>query len=220
MKKIIYGIITLSGLLPISVQAATYSQKVTIAIDDINAFIIEILLWFIFITVSSFVTYFIVNTFILISNNRRYRQLFHANDSQKTETEKKLQHRTLTAIKAAETRLGMLGIIIACFIAAYVLLSSYIYLEPEVREQMWQIIYYAVGGLAFVIIVYAVAWLTQKVKYNRLLPDDLQRIRITATVESIKKRLKILLLIIISLILAYLVLLVTIVKGVQQLSRI
>jgi hypothetical protein len=219
MKKIIYSLLLLTGFIPTIAEAATYSQKVTVAINDINALVIEILLWFIFITVSSFVTYFIVNTFILISNNRRYRQLLHKPDDQKSEMENKLQYRTLTAVKAAETRLGMLGVIIAAFILAYVLLSSYIYLGPSVREQMWKIIYYAVGILAITVIVYAIAWLMQKMKYNKLPTDDLQRIRINAAIDNIKKRLKVLLLIIFSLILIYLALLITITKGIQQLSQ-
>jgi hypothetical protein len=220
MKKQASCLLLIMMTIPSIAHGAAYAQKMNTTLSNLDAFIIEILLWFIFITVSSFATYFIVNTFILISNNRQYRHLLHKDESTKTEQEKSAQHRALTAIKAAETRLGMLGAIIAFFVIAYVLLSSYIYLGPTVREQMWQIIYYGVGGLTILIIIYAGAFLWQKMKYHQLPSDDLERERIVVSVGKIRKRLKMLLMIIIGLILTYLVLLITIIKGVNQLSRI
>jgi len=87
-----------------------------------------------------------------------------------------------------------------------------------VREHMWQVIYYGVGFLALLIIFYSVSYSFQKMQLSGLASDDIQKATTLRNIESIKKKLKILLCIVFSLIMTYLVLLITIMKEISQLS--
>jgi ABC-type multidrug transport system permease subunit len=217
-NKLLAIIIAVALSTPFKSLAASIYPKVNQQLGDLDTFIIEIFLWFIFITLASFVTYFVVNTFILISNNRWYRQQLHKKPEEKSEQAKERMVKILAAVKTAEKRLGLLGAIIVFFIIAYLILSSYVYLPTQVREHMWQVIYYGVGFLTLLIIFYSISYLSQKMQLNGLPDDDLQKGRIFSNIDRTKRKLKILILIVFSLIMTYLVLLVTIMKEISQLS--
>ncbi len=217
-RKILAIIIAVILSTPFISLATTINPTDDQKLGNVDTLIIEIFLWFIFITLASFVTYFMVNTFILISNNRRYRRQLHKNPEENSVQAKDQMAKILIAVKNAEKRLGLLGAIIVFFIIVYLILSSYIYLPTQVREHMWQVIYYGVGFLTLLIIFYSISYLSQKIQLNGLPDDDLQKQRIFSNIDRTKRKLKILILIVFSLILTYLVLLVSIMKEINQLS--
>jgi hypothetical protein len=184
--------------------------SISTTISNVNAVVVEVFLWFVFITCATFVTYFIVSTFIFISNNRQYRHLLSKPDADKTEEERIRTHDLSNAVKASETRLLLLGAIIGVFGIAYLFLSSYLYLNDTIRENMWQAIYYCVGILGIGIVWYGIRYIVKLMKYMGLPEGDLERLRLSRQIEIIKKKLKILLIIVMTLVILYFALVITI----------
>lgn len=205
-------------VLALSTDAISHTVKLAATLAGLEEIIVEIILWFVFFTVAAFYIYFVANTVILIDNNRLYRNLLSIADDRKTKEEEYFQKKALANIKSAEKRLVALGVIIALFTLICIALSSYLYLNPSILENMWSIIYYGVGILSLLIILYGLAFVFQKIKYASLPKDDLTSQRLKGKIQTIKKRLKFFLLCIMLLILLYFALLVVITKGVQDIT--
>jgi len=205
-------------VLALSDEALSYTIKLANTLAQFREVTFKLILWFIFLTVAAFATYFITNTMILIDNNRRYRYLLRMDDNQKTRELRHQQKVALTNVKFSEKRLVMIGAIIAFFVFLYVVFSAYFYLDPSIVENMWPVIYYCVGVLVIIIILYSVTFAVHKVQYASLPKDEPEAIRIYSKIQLIKQRLKLFVLSIMLLILIYFTLLVVIVRGVKDLS--
>lgn len=201
-----------------SKAAAEYTLKVIAPLVALHTIVAEVVLWLIFFTVMSLGTYFIANTLILINNNRRYRFLAALEDSQKNAGEKLLETAALENVKSSERRLVLFGAIIVFFVILCFILSAYLYLAPSILEKMWSVIYYGVSLLAVLTIIYAVAFVVEKIKYRSLPKGELEAARLYGNIQTIKNRLKLFIIAIMLLVLIYLALLVAIAKGVQEAS--
>lgn len=204
----------------LSPKALHYTTRLMAAFSSFQELVVQIILWFVFFTVAAFGAYFIANTLILINNNRQYRYLIGIDDGVKTASELSLQKHTLKNVKSAEKRLVLLGAVIAFFALLCLVLSASLYLEPSLIARVWPVIYYGVAILIFLIIVYTILFVIERIQYSSLPKGDLAAVQLYNRLQIVKNRLKLFVICIMLLIALYFALLITVARSVTDATHL